>query len=330
MLFELLFQPLCFCLRGQEFIALCQSQVKLLLRGLQATEIAVYMTEQLEMTGDASLKPLVVFPEVSQVWPQQIHWQLGQSSKSTSPLILEPASLPSDPKLELIEPRKFEPRSVPHEVQAPNNVDPAKDISDERFQLIFPLRHDNAVLGVLMVARLGKSWSEEDQAQVEQVANSLSLACVLDQRSQWLSQSGYEKQALLSEEHQRLGKLLHQFRNPLTALRTLGKLMVRRMTSQDPNRNFAESIVQQSDRLELMLREFSQTLDLGEEAIETLDENWSLLASEKDIPCAIGWRDFRGRPKISTLLACRNLGVNFSVCNWSTRGEEIDISPSFL
>ncbi|NJN23947.1 MAG: HAMP domain-containing histidine kinase [Acaryochloridaceae cyanobacterium RL_2_7] len=154
----------------------------------------------------------------------------------------------------------------------------------ERFQLIFPLRHDNAVLGILMVARWGKGWSKEEQAQVEQVANSLSLACVLDQRSQWLSQSGYEKQALLSEEHQRLGKLLHQFRNPLTALRTLGKLMLRRMIAQDPNRNFAESIVQQSDRLESMLREFSQTLNLGEEAIEALDDNWSVLSSQKEIP----------------------------------------------
>lgn len=271
---------------SQEYISLCQSQVKLLMQGLRASEIAVYMTEQLEMTGDASLKPLVVFPDVSQVWPDQIQWQLEGTQNSISPLILEPASDGLLQEPERIEPlRTSTQESAPSYFGASQNVEAAQNnLEAERFQLILPLRHDNAVLGVLMVARLGEPWSDQDQEQVEQVANSLSLACVLDQRSQWLSQSGYEKQALLTEEHQRLGKLLHQFRNPLTALRTLGKLMVRRMTGEDPNRNFAESIVQQSDRLELMLREFSQTLDLGEETIEALDDNWSLLASEQNIP----------------------------------------------
>ncbi|NJN23946.1 MAG: hypothetical protein HC810_05565 [Acaryochloridaceae cyanobacterium RL_2_7] len=104
---------------SQEFIALCQSQVKVLLSGLQPTEVAVYMTEQLEITGDASLKPLVVFPEVSQTWPQQIQWQLGQAPKSISPLILEPASLPSDSPTDVLGQWDADSDPFAKEIQAP-------------------------------------------------------------------------------------------------------------------------------------------------------------------------------------------------------------------
>ena len=257
---------------SQEYIALCQSQVSLLMQGIGATEIAVYMTEQFE--SDASLTPLVIYPESNNFWPNLDKWALKSANNVSisKPLLLEASGAPNENPIDAVE-----IPVVPH----PLDQDDPEIISGstngaQRQQLVLPLMHDNAVLGILMVARLGPSWSVKEQAQVEQVAQTLSMACVLDQRSQWLSRSGFEKQAVLTDEHQRLSKLLHQFRNPLTALRTLGKLMLRRMNSQDPNKEFAQSIVQQSDRLEMMLKEFSQTLDVGEEAIETFDQGWNL------------------------------------------------------
>lgn len=260
---------------SQDYIALCHSQVSLLLQGLGAQEIAVYLTEQFEPTGAASLTPLVVYPEVKNLWPQSIQWQLPNATSSSnysSPLILEGSVAELG--------GSGEPMPLPSFAQEPRSPSGNPDGTEPRQQIVLPLMHDSAMLGVLMVARFGNPWTRREQSQVEQVAHTLSMACVLDQRSQWLSQSGFEKQALLSEEHQRLSKLLHQFRNPLTALKTLGKLMLRRMNLEDPNRDFAQTIVQQSDRLEMMLREFSQTLDIGEETIETIDQPWSLASGE--------------------------------------------------
>lgn len=263
---------------SQDYISLCQSQVSLLLQGLGAQEIAVYLTEQFESTGTASLTPLVVYPDVQNIWPPSIQWQLpGAASAYSKPLILE--GVIEDEMVSAVEPSAPMPFAGD-----PRLSEESREAEALREQIVLPLMHDSAMLGVLMVARFGHPWTVREQSQVEQVANTLSMACMLDQRSQWLSQSGFEKQALLSEEHQRLSNLLHQFRNPLTALKTLGKLMLRRMNNQDPNRDFAQTIVQQSDRLEMMLREFSETLDMGEETLDTIDQPWSLAASDSELP----------------------------------------------
>jgi signal transduction histidine kinase len=58
--------------------------------------------------------------------------------------------------------------------------------------------------------------------------------------------------------------LLHQFKNPLTALRTFGKLLVKRLVPEDKNRNVANSIIRESDRLQELLLQFDRTVDIGE------------------------------------------------------------------
>jgi len=51
--------------------------------------------------------------------------------------------------------------------------------------------------------------------------------------------------------------VLHQFRNPLTAVRTFGKLLLKRLQPKDRNRAVAESIVRESDRLQDLLQQLS-------------------------------------------------------------------------
>lgn len=138
-------------------------------------------------------------------------------------------------------------------------------------QLVIPLIHEEMVLGLLVVAREHRAWSEAEQSQLHQIADTLAIACILDQRSQWLANAQYQQRALQSEQHQTLSNLLHQFRNPLTALKTLGKLLHKRFGEDDNNRKIAASIVEQSDRLEEMLRQFDGAIDIGEAAIESVD-----------------------------------------------------------
>lgn len=56
--------------------------------------------------------------------------------------------------------------------------------------------------------------------------------------------------------------LLHQFRNPLTAVRTFGKLLLKRLRPGDTNRSVAESIVRESDRLQELLQQLDTAIDL--------------------------------------------------------------------
>ncbi len=293
-----------------EFVSLCRSQIALLIQGLGAHKSAIYLSEQLTDGGETSLRPIVVYPEELQTWPDAIQWQLPEhpgSHPGTSPiaspfLALGPSTPIAPPFLQeltvlesevdadshLSDFSRSEPEQSKPEQSKPERSDnpqskASKSLakrmgvdSSEPQQLVLPLMQDNAVLGVLMVSRQGLPWNSWEQSQLDQIAQTLSIAFILDQRAQWLSQSSYQQKALLSDEHHQLSKLLHQFRNPLTALKTLGKLMFKRLSPDDPNRSLTESIIQQSDRLETLLKEFDGTLDLGEAALESLVQPYSL------------------------------------------------------
>jgi signal transduction histidine kinase len=270
---------------SSEFVQLCRAQVALVIQGFGADRSAVYLTEQVEGAEDANLNPLVIYPDDAQDWSHAINWQIAgmtpplRSSPQmltqadgtdehhhdanhhpdSEPELPPPVAPPSQGSLLVL------PGRNPHQSQPPEEGDSAQ-------QLILPLMHETMVVGILMVSRQNDPWTLWEQTQLDQIAQTLSLACALDQRSQWLSHTGYQRRLLQSQEHDTLSTLLHQFRNPLTALRTLGKLMLKRLQPGEANRDLAESIVQQSDRLESLLQEFDQTIDLGEAALADLDD----------------------------------------------------------
>jgi len=72
----------------------------------------------------------------------------------------------------------------------------------------------------------------------------------------------HQQQLLQEQQRDLLDNLLHQFRNPLTAIRTFGKLLFKRLRPADPNRDVATSIVRESDRLQELLQQFDQVIDL--------------------------------------------------------------------
>ena len=133
-------------------------------------------------------------------------------------------------------------------------------------RVVLPLLYQDMMMGILVTARVDRGWSQPEQYNIERIAQTLAAACVMDQRSQWLEQQLKQQTMTYAQlhEHQqdRLDDILHQFRNPLTALRTFGKLLVKRLQPLDRNRTVAESIVRESDRLQELLTQLNETATL--------------------------------------------------------------------
>jgi signal transduction histidine kinase len=247
---------------SSEFITLCQTQVALLIDSFGASLSAIYLTEDPTAESETALIPLVTFPEVNSQWPESIPLALPQSNPHPSAFSQESRPLRTAnaaPLQKLSNPK--------HLVDAIGKLALSTELEPTR--LVLPLVHEEMMWGLLVVAREQRRWRKREQAQLEQIAHTLAIACVLDQRSQWLAQGHDRQKFLQAQQHDTLSILLHQFRNPLTTLRTLGKLLLRRLNTSDANRNLAESIVGESNHLESLLRQFDDAIDLGDAALES-------------------------------------------------------------
>jgi GAF domain-containing protein len=85
--------------------------------------------------------------------------------------------------------------------------------------IVIPLIYQDGILGFLMTGRDDRDWTDQEQTQIQQVANTLAIACALDRRSQWMREGMREIQrdSYLNQQDF-IASLLHQLRNPLTAL----------------------------------------------------------------------------------------------------------------
>lgn len=248
-----------------EFTNLCRTQVSLLMQSFEASLGAVYLSKDLPARQQGELIPVIIYPEDSAQDSQPIPLQLPASAFGPDLAFGPMASLPLATADDL--PSGLENSEL---WQDQTFSDPNLALSSAQ-QVVIPLIHEEMVLGLLVVMREGHSWSDTEQSQLQRVADTLAIACILDQRSQWLANSQYQQRALQSEQQQTFSNLLHQFRNPLTALKTLGKLLQKRFHEDDNNRKIAVSIVEQSDRLEGMLHQFDGAIDLGDAVLESLD-----------------------------------------------------------
>ena len=123
-------------------------------------------------------------------------------------------------------------------------------VKQRRF--VLPLIYEEAILGFLMTGRDDRDWQEYEQSQIQQIANTLAIACALDRRNQWLvanQQRNYEEQSNF------FASLLHQLRNPLTAIRTFAQLLSRRIVESDPNQKFVTGILRETQHIQDLLSE---------------------------------------------------------------------------
>lgn len=123
-------------------------------------------------------------------------------------------------------------------------------VKQRRF--VLPLIYEENILGFLMTGRDDRDWQEYEQSQIQQIANTLAIACALDRRNQWLvanQQRSYEEQSNF------FASLLHQLRNPLTAIRTFAQLLSRRIIESDPNQKFVAGILRETQHIQDLLSE---------------------------------------------------------------------------
>ncbi|MGB3512658.1 MAG: GAF domain-containing sensor histidine kinase [Microcoleaceae cyanobacterium] len=241
-----------------EFVRLCKSQIALV-STWGASLTVVYLTEKLLEGGEAKLIPIVADPEISQ--------------DEESALVLKATSeieiLDSTPKLSAAKSTRsvLSPKLETSDRTTEANAGWTKNHPWPQRQIVLPLIHDGVVLGLLVTAREDRPWNKQEQSQIQQIAHTIATACILDQRSQWLKQQFQQQQELQTEQYNMMHNILHQLKSPLTALRTFGKLLLKRLQLEDRNRDIANSILRESDRLKELLEQIDRTVDVSEEIL---------------------------------------------------------------
>jgi signal transduction histidine kinase len=266
---------------SSEFIALCQSQLALLTQTLGATSTVIYLAESSPDQVSPTLVPLAAYPHS----PEQEEGfgtmlsdavlTLPEFEDNTSNLLIagqsglddEPASAPT----------AYQPSRQPREASATDCQEPRGNIGSDSSgnkppkaqQMVLPLAHEGVMLGVMVSTRQTPPWDRQEYQQAEHVANSLALACVMDQRGQWLQQQLRQRQLTQEIQSETFHDLLHQFRNPLTALQTFGKLLLKRLRTDDPNQSIVQSIVRESQRLQDLAENFDQAVSRADADLES-------------------------------------------------------------
>ncbi len=230
-----------------EFIALCRAQLRLLAEGLGASLSVVYMTEELEGGGESKLLPVVVYPETGVVWSEVMNQISDRSSNLASNQSLRQL-IGNDAQVGTLAPQK--------------SPDQGADSQIKRHQILLPLVSDGTILGLLVTTRETQPWNSAEHTEIQHIAQTISLAGILDRRRNWLARELRQQQKLQLQQQDLLHNLLHQLRNPLTAIRTFGKLLIKRLQPGDPNQSVANSIVRESDRLQELLKHLESAIDI--------------------------------------------------------------------
>ncbi|HIK04153.1 MAG TPA: sensor histidine kinase [Trichormus sp. M33_DOE_039] len=267
---------------SSDFVALCREQIALLTQGLGASLSVVYLTQELvDSPGETKLIPVVVYPETAVILPGEeivlaaARKQLKVGNSLTIPhqqaRLLTPAPTTESPQTEQ--------RQL------------AEEFLLSRHQFVFPLIHEGVMMGLLLTGRDDRPWNEQEQNQIQTIGQTLAIACILDQRRAWFQHQLHQQQILQEQQRDLLDNLLHQFRNPLTALRTFGKLLLKRLRPGDPNRDVGENIVRESDRLKELLQKFDEVIDwanVDSELLALADNEVFVEATvQKDSPPAL-------------------------------------------
>ncbi|WP_309736218.1 HAMP domain-containing sensor histidine kinase [Chamaesiphon sp. OTE_75_metabat_556] len=296
---------------SSEFIALCRVQLRLLADGLGATLSIVYITKELDSGGESKLLPVAIYPEteaarsetlqiaarsdlmnpdemtaqtcgksiVSESIPRSAQSQpQGLNSSVTAEL----SSLFSYPDCQLTSDR--DRLSIALVSPKPAERGTADVGTSNRHQILLPLVSEGTILGLLMTTRETQPWNVAEEAEIQNIAQTIALAGILDRRQNWLARELKQQQQLQLQQQDLMHNLLHQLRNPLTAIRTFGKLLIKRLHLEDNNRGVANSIVRESDRLQELLTHLESAIDIP--IISSTDDRLKPLPAGRDQPVA--------------------------------------------
>ena len=264
---------------SSEFIALCRAQLRLLAEGLGASLSVVYLTEELGDGGESKLLPVLIYPETELVWSEvmaQIPAGIVSTKVDVSGMALAidlSGSIDNARNRSLKQLVSEEDRAVSTLAPLKSAEQGADDTQSKRHQLLVPLVSDGTILGLLVTTRATQPWNSAEQTEIQHVAQTISLAGILDRRQNWLALELRQQQQLQLQQQNVLHNILHQLRNPLTAIRTFGKLLIKRLQPGDPHRGFANSIVRESERLQELLQHLESAIDIPSTIAAQADPN---------------------------------------------------------
>jgi signal transduction histidine kinase len=225
-----------------EFITLCRSQLMLVANSLSADLGVIYLAREVPVGQEPHLEPLVFYPETP------ANRLLVNSQPWLEPLTSK--SLPAD--------NTYLRLSQSESIGQDRSAIPLRQATQKFFQ---PLTSEGAILGLLMTMRLNRPWNKRERSQIEQVGQTITLALVIDRERQWAEQSLQEQQQWRTRQQELLHNLLHQLRNPLTAIYTFGKLLLKRLPGEDANRQVASNILRESEHLKELLQQLDSSLE---------------------------------------------------------------------
>ncbi|PSB03703.1 sensor histidine kinase [Merismopedia glauca] len=234
---------------SSELMSLCRSQLGLL-QSWGAVYSVVYLTEKVPDGVKNHFVPILVYPDLANV--------VKKSSLAILPAVGN-TEISGDIEVDIVNYESFKPLAP----EKKTSLVP-EDILKPPYEIFLPLIHDRLVMGLLVTARQDRSWNQLEREQIESIAQTLAIACVMEQQENWLKQELAQQQKLQSQQRDILDNLLHQIRSPLTAIRTFGKLLLKRLLPENPNQEIITGIVQQSDRLQELLEQVDACLDLTE------------------------------------------------------------------
>ena len=229
---------------SSEFITLCRSQLILVANSFSADLGVIYLTQEVPIGQEPHLEPLVFYPETP------ANKLLVNSQPWLEPLTSK--SLPANNYLRL---------GQAELIGQDRNAIPHRQSTQKFFQ---PLTSEGAILGLLMTMRLNRPWNKRERSQIEQVGQTITLALVIDRERQWAEQALQEQQQWRGRQQELLHNLLHQLRNPLTAIYTFGKLLLKRLPAEDINRQVASNILRESEHLKELLQQLDSSLEPSE------------------------------------------------------------------
>ncbi|MGL5943217.1 MAG: GAF domain-containing sensor histidine kinase [Waterburya sp.] len=246
-----------------EFATICQSQITLLSKSLGAVWSVVYLTEEISAGEQPQLFPFAIYP------------QTNNQSLFDLPIVRLPKSwqhLQSQSLAQLL------PTNFVTNNQTKSAKSTWKSNSTKNKQLILPLIHQETFIGLLVTGREDRQWQPAELKQVEEIARTIAIARFLELQYHWTQGELIREQNLRRVEHDRLDDLFHQLRNPLTALRTFGKLLLKRLLPEDPKHQLAQNLLAQSDRFQELLEQF----EAESEPVTTVNTSMPLLEVSKN------------------------------------------------
>lgn len=204
---------------SSEFLALCESQLALLTDNLGASQTAVYLTRTWKSPNETTLVPVAVYPQ-----------------KDFN-------SLESLPEIQ------------PNQTKGSNLLLQGSPTELES-QLVLPLIYKEIVMGLLITRREDRNWKTTEIEQIDQITQTIAIACLLDQRQAWYSKNLVDIQQIRMIEQIQLSDFLHQLRNPLTAVRTFGKLLLKRLIPGDENQKIATGLLRETEHIQNLVKQF--------------------------------------------------------------------------